>query len=321
MAVFGEEMRRKFADSNIRYLCLMHVDPGYRNGNNTIVVIDMKNPSMHFVLTFKIDLYGERNMPEPTKDSVVDRMTDWMCEKYPRFYQSVHLCSIETQLERTEEEYADPRADRMGCAMHTLFRSWRTPVTHFDVGIVHRSYPEIYTPFLSNSEKTSKQNKAAHYAHNKRCSSNFMKHSVALHDAERAIAAMDMTAHIERRICNEVKGETAEKWDDYGDGVVPALVMSSYVTNSPMLDHRLLQAHRGDATTIYIILFPSVTFVAQDIAIYREGDSILLLFKHDEFPFMFHLKRIARKMLELDDPMLYSSWSDLTMKLGLCMEE
>lgn len=321
MVVFGEEMRLKFAQHHIRYLCLMHVDPGYRNGNNTIVLIDLRNPSTNLVLTFKIDLYGERGMPEPTKEDVVDRMTDFMIKKYPRLYKSVHVCSIETQLERTDDEYADPRADRMGATMHALFRSWNIPVTHFDVGIVHRAYPEIYPPFMSNPEKTSKQNKAARYAHNKKCSAAFMKSGVALHEVERELAAMDMQFHIDRRIQNEVKGEIKEKWDDYGDGVIPALVMAGYISNTPLLDHRLLQQHHGNSTVLYVILFPTATFVQEDMAIYREGNSILLLLKHKDFPFISFLNQIARAVLEINDPILYASWDDLTMKLGLCIED
>lgn len=317
---FGQAMRQKFADANIRHLCLMHVDPGFRNGNNTLIFVDLLRPSNHVAISFKIELYGERNMPDPSKEDVVDRMVDWMTIHYPRLYHNVHLCSIETQLERTEFGYADSKAEHMGSTMHSLLRSWGIPVQHFDVGIVHRAYPEIYPPFVPDSGKSKQQNSAARYAHNKKCSSAFMEHSVALHSFEREVAAMDMTSHIERRIRNEVTGSTEKKWDDYGDGIIPALVMAGYVTDTPLLDARLLNEHEGDQTLLYLIVFPTATFVQQDVAVYREGPhAILLLFKHEAFPFFPYLRRIARQTLMVEDNRRFSSWDDLSMELGLCI--
>ncbi len=315
---YGAEMRARFAASRVRYLCVMHVDPGFRNGNNSLLIVDTLHPHVNALLTFKVDLYGERDMPKPTRADVVDRMVDRMIDVYPRMYRGVHLCSIETQLERTALEYADTKAEHMATAIHALMRSWRTPVQQFDVGIVHRMLPDIYPPFVADSAKSAKQNAAASYAHNKRCSSAFMQHSPALHGFERALAAMDMADHAERRLRNGVTGETGAKWDDYGDGAIPAFALASYVVDTPLLSGRNTA---GGECELYVIVFPSCPFVAQDIGVHRESDdAMLLLLKHEAFPFMPLLHRgAARRVLCVDDPARYSSWNDLTMELGLCI--
>lgn len=321
---YGAAMRDRFAASRIRYLCLMHVDPGFRNGNNSLLVVDMLHPHVNILLSFKVDLYGERNMPRPTRADVVDRMVDRLIDVYPRMYRGVHLCSIETQLERTAHEYADTKAEHMSTAIHALMRAWGTPVQHFDVGIVHRMLPDIYTAFCADSGKSAKQNAAAAYAHNKRCSSQFMQHSPALHEFERELVAMDMVDHAERRLRNGVTGETGAKWDDYGDGAIPAFALASYMCDAPLLEGRAADNPEGRAGSnggvLYAIVFPSCPFVAQDIGVHREGDDTLLLLKHEAFPFMPLLHRgAARRVLHIDDPIRYSSWNDLTMELRLCI--
>lgn len=321
LITYGMEMRQRFSSASIRYLCAMHVDPGFRNGNNSLLIVDLLHPHVNVLLSFKIDLYGERNMPKPTREDVVDRMVDRMCLVYPRMYHGVHLCSIETQLERTAFDYADSKAEHMATAIHALMRSWGTPVKHFDVGIVHRMLPDVYPPFVPGDAKTEKQNAAAKYAHNKRCSASFVERSVALHGFEREMMAMDMVDHAERRLRNDVPGETGAKWDDYGDGAIPALALASYVSDTSLVDARLANEHRGDASTLYVVIFSACSFVQQDIGVFREGDAMLLLLKHEAFPFMPFLHRIAKRVLVLEpqDAQRYTSWLDLTMAFDLCL--
>lgn len=199
-------------------------------------------------------------------------------------------------------------------------------VNVFDVGIVHRMYPWLYPELEStppaesmNRFAAANREKSIQYRHNKRCSAALVsennldptrpKFYVTL-DAERWLVGKNMRYH------QRLRNDFTDKYDDYGDAFAPGIAFLSIVC----ADEHMMERRKEDAVIYkktYVFIIPECMFLeGEKQGIIRYLNYTIIVFQHDDFPFMRALRKAHNETLCLVEGTAteYPSWEEVKKK-------
>ena len=341
MITQGSLLRKQLLSADRRCVVVFHLDPGYINGGACLTLVDLSDPDACFSFLWKIDLY--EGASKGAKDAVTDEeINDRMCDyiqRYRRMFDEVDICNVEAQLKMTEFDYADTYSKQMSHCLQFFYRMFHAKkINVFAAAITHNMYPWVYPDFVDEEYELSilriqsakmpkveearqlKEERRRHaqriYRHNKRCSAaavsnnnifDGVKKYVSL-AAERALVDEDMRYH------QQIRNEREKKYDDYGDAFMQKRAFLEILA----ADNNLLRRREGNQKIIeshvYIFVLPQCTFINEPTSICRYMDTLIIVLKHDVFPFMPRLRKMNSKYLhlvELNNPTQFDSWSKI----------